>query len=91
MYAFDDTTPNTGSVGGKVATTSDQAAAYPNGIVWSSNGGTGGGSGGFDSVDVSYDTLPGIDETSTSSTGWPTYASFSLFFSIDYSSTSTAF
>ena len=84
VYAFDDTTPNTGSVGGKVATTSDQAAAYPNGIVWSSNGGTGGGSGGFDSVDVSYDTLPGIDETSTSSTGWPTYASFSLFFSSTY-------
>ena len=84
VYAFDDTTPNTGSVGGKIATTSDQAAAYPNGIVWSSNGGTGGGSGGFDSVDVSYDTLPGIDETSTSSTGSPTYATFSSFFSSTY-------
>lgn len=84
VYAFDDTTPNTGSVGGKIATTSDQAAAYPNGIVWSSNGGTGGGSGGVDSVDVSYDTLPGIDETSTSSTGSPTYATFSSFFSSTY-------
>jgi len=81
VYAFDDTTPNTGSVGGKVVTTSDQAAAYPNGIVWSSNGGTGGGSG---PVDTSYDTLPGIDETSTSATGLPTYATFASFFSSTY-------
>ena len=87
VYAFDDTTPNTGSVGGKVATTSDQAAAYPNGIVWSSNGGTGGGSGGFDPVDTSYDTLPGIDETSTSATGSPTYATFASFFSSTYTNT----
>jgi hypothetical protein len=84
VYAFDDTTPNTGSVGGKIVTTSDQAAAYPNGIVWSSNGGTGGGTGGFDSFDVSDDKLPGIDETSTSSTGSPTNATFSLFFSSTY-------
>lgn len=84
VYAFDDTTPNTGSVGGKVATTSDQAAAYPNGIVWSSNGGTGGGGGGFDPVDTSYDTLPGIDETSTSASGSPTYATFTSFFSSTY-------
>lgn len=87
MYAFDDTTPNTGSVGGKVATTSDQAAAYPNGIVWSSNGGTGGGSGGVDLVDTSYDTLPGIGETSTSATGSPTYATFASFFSTTYTNT----
>ncbi len=84
VYAFDDTTPNTGSVGGKVATTSDQAAAYPNGIVWSSNGGAGGGSGGFNPVDTSYDTLPGIDDTSTSATGSPTYATFASFFSSNY-------
>jgi len=83
-FAFDDTTPNTGSVGGKVATTSDQA---PNGIVWSSNGGTGGGSGGHDPVDTSYDTLPGIDETSTSATGSPTYATFASFFSSTYTNT----
>ncbi|KTD14702.1 transmembrane protein [Legionella hackeliae] len=84
VYAFDDTTPNTGSVGGKVATTSDQADAFPNGIVWSSNGGTGGGSGGSDLADTSYDTLPGIDNTSTSATGSPTYATFASFFSITY-------
>ncbi|WP_298626690.1 DUF1566 domain-containing protein [uncultured Legionella sp.] len=87
VFAFDDTTPNTGSVGGKVATTSDQAAAYPDGIVWSSNGGTGGGSGGFDPADTSYDTLPGIDETSTSVTGSPTYATFASFFSSTYTNT----
>lgn len=87
VYAFDDTTPHTGSVGGKVATTSDQAAAYPNGIVWSSNGGAGGGSGGFDPVDTSYDTLPGIGETSTSATGSPTYAAFASFFSSTYTNT----
>lgn len=84
VYAFDDTTPNTGSVGGKVATTSDQAAVFPNGIIWSSNGGTGGGSGGIDSIYTSYDTLPGIDEASTSTTGSPTYSTFSTFFSSNY-------
>ena len=84
VYAFNDTTPNAGSVGGKVATTSDQAATFPNGIVWSSNGGTGGGSGGSDPVDTSYDTLPGIDELSTSATGSPTYATFASFFSSTY-------
>ena len=87
VYAFDDTTPNTGSVGGKVATTSDQAVAYPNGIVWSSNGGTGDGSEGYDAVDTSFDTLPGIDETSTSATGSPTYATFASFFSNTYTNT----
>ena len=84
VFAFDDTTPNTGSVGGKVVTTSDQVPAFPNGIVWSSNGGTGGGSGGSDPADTSSDTLPGIDETSTSATGSPTYAAFSSFFSSTY-------
>ncbi|WP_419418396.1 hypothetical protein ACNVED_07465 [Legionella sp. D16C41] len=84
VYALDDTTPNTGSVGGKVVTTTDQAAAAPNGIVWSSNGGTGSGSGGFDSIDVSNDTLPGIDNTSTSTIGSPSYGTFTTFFSNTY-------
>jgi hypothetical protein len=87
VYAFDDTTLNTGSVGGKVATTSDQAAAFPNGIVWSSNGGTGGGVGGINLVDTSYDSIPGIGETSTSATGSPTYATFASFFSTTYTNT----
>lgn len=87
VYAFDDTTSNTGSVGGKVATTSDQAAAYPSGIIWSSNGGTSSGGGDSDPVNTSYDTLPGIDGTSTSTTGSPTYATFSSFFSSTYTNT----
>lgn len=87
VFAFDDTTPNSGSVGGKVTTTSDQVPPYPNGIVWSSNGGTGGGSGAADPVDTSYDTLPGINQVSTSTTGSPTYATFALFFSTTYTDT----
>lgn len=65
VYAFDDTTPNTGSVGGKVVTKSDQAAAYPNGIIWSSNGTDGG------SANVVYDSIYGISETSTTSSANP--------------------
>lgn len=84
VYAFDDTTANTASVGGKVVTTSDQAAPLPNGIVWSSNGRPGTGGGGANPMDTSSDALPGIDEASTSSTGSPTYATFASFFSSAY-------
>lgn len=84
VYAFDDTTSNTASVGGKVVTTTDQAAAYPFGIVWSSNGGTGNGSTGLNFVDVSWDSIPGVDETSTSSVGSPSYATFAAFFASRY-------
>lgn len=86
VFAFDDTTSNNNNVAGKVATTSDQVAPYPNGIVWSSNGGTGGGSAGNDNYDVSFDVIPGTDETSTSSVGSPTYAAFTSFFADYYSS-----
>lgn len=65
VYAFNDTTSNTGSVGGKVATTSDQAAAYPDGVIWSSNGTSGA------SADVVYDAIYGISETSTTSSADP--------------------
>ena len=78
VFAFDDTTPNTSSVGGKVMTTADQAASFPNGIIWSSNGLS------SDAMDTSYDIIPGIDETSTTSTGSPDYATFSSFFSSTY-------
>jgi len=37
LFAVDDTTPATGSIGGKVATTLDQAAAYPNGLKWAAD------------------------------------------------------
>ncbi|WP_028387723.1 DUF1566 domain-containing protein [Legionella fairfieldensis] len=84
VFAFDDTAPNTDSVGGKVFTTTNQAAIFPNGIVWSSNGGIGGGSGGMNNADVSWDMIPGVDRTSTSSLGSPTYAAFASFFSTTY-------
>ena len=58
VYAFDDTTPNTGSVGGKVAATSDQAA--PGSMIWSSNG------SGSTAADVAYDAIFGISDLSTS-------------------------
>lgn len=76
VYAFDDTIPSTASVGGKVATLSDQAAPQPNGLVWGTNG-----SG---NQAVSLDEIPGIDETSTASSGSPTYNTFASFFSSTY-------
>ena len=84
VYSVDDTTATTGSIGGKVVSLTDQTPRYPNGIIWSSNGQTGHGSDGFDNQDVSYDTLPGIDETSTSSTSSPTFSAFQTFFSTTY-------
>lgn len=52
-----------------MAATSDQTPTYPNGVLWSSNG---------VSSDYTYDTIPGIDETSTStpSNQSPTYNAF---------------
>lgn len=85
VFAFDDTTPTNGSVGGKVLTTTDQAAAYPNGVVWSSNGGIGGGSGGMSLGDTSADTIPGISEISTVSSSDPSYAHFAGDFTSMYS------
>ncbi|WP_419421528.1 hypothetical protein ACNVED_16590 (plasmid) [Legionella sp. D16C41] len=65
VFALDDTTPDTGSVGGKVVTTADQAAAYPNGIIWSSNG------NGGSSADVAFDSIYGISQLSTPSSPNP--------------------
>ena len=56
IYSIDDTTPITGSIGGKVAAVTDQAAAYPNGIIWSSDG---------SGTTVSNIAIFGISETST--------------------------
>ena len=64
VYAFDDTTPNTGNVGGKVATTSDQVPVSP-GVIWSSDGTSG------TSADVVYNIIYGISETSTAQTPDP--------------------
>ncbi|MDP3560164.1 MAG: DUF1566 domain-containing protein [Legionellaceae bacterium] len=65
VYAVDDSTPNTGSIGGKAMTLSDRAEPDPSGIVWSSNG------AGSASGDVSRDIIPGIDETSTTGSESP--------------------
>lgn len=85
LYAVDDTTPNIGSIGGKVASLVDQAAPYINSgpqassIVWSSNG-VGGAT-----ANVSYDIIPLISEISSS----PTYSSAQTTFNTTYSNEST--
>ena len=61
IYSIDDSTATTGSIGGKVAAVTDQAAAYPNGIIWSSDG----------SSAVSNIAIFGISETSTSASPNP--------------------
>lgn len=82
IYAVDDTTPNTGSIGGAVVTQSDQAPTrYPTGVVWSSNGSS--------STSVSDDSIPGIAETSTTGSSEPTYASAQTSFNSTYSNEST--
>ncbi|MFT4059340.1 MAG: hypothetical protein QM652_07310 [Legionella sp.] len=84
IYSIDDTTSNTGSIGGKVASLVDQAepsissGAQTTSIIWSSNG------NGTASADTSYDILPGIDQTSTPSSSSPTFSAFQSFFSSTY-------
>ena len=82
IYAVDDTTSNTGSIGGTVVTQTDQAPRYPDGVVWSSNG--------ANSTSVSYDSIPGIAETSTTDSSAPTYASAQTSFNSTYSNVSTS-
>jgi len=81
IYAVDDTTPDTGSIGGTVVTQTDQAPRYPDGVLWSSNG--------ANSTSVSYDSIPGIAETSTTGSSVPTYASAQASFDSTYSNEST--
>jgi hypothetical protein len=66
VFSIDDTTPNTGSVGGKAAALVNQAEAYPNGIIWSSKG------NGSTAADVSNIAILGIDNSSTTSVPSPT-------------------
>ncbi|MEZ4814327.1 MAG: hypothetical protein R3A80_03860 [Bdellovibrionota bacterium] len=65
VYAFDDTPNSSETVAGKVLAVSDQAAPYPSGIIWSSDG------SGPDSGDIVYDSIYGISETSTTSSANP--------------------
>ena len=80
VYAFDDTTVPTESVGGRVVAQTDAAVRFPLGIIWSSNG----------TSHISYDIIPGIDETSTSSplNQQPPYAVFEGMF--DYPTNNSA-
>ncbi len=89
LFSVDDTTSDTGSMGGKVVSLVDQAAPALNSgsqassIIWSSNG-TGGAS-----ADISYDQIPGIDEESTSLSASPTYSSSQTLFNTTYSNTAS--
>jgi hypothetical protein len=62
IYAVDDNTLDTGSIGGKVAALTDQSA----GVIWSSNG----------SSSVSYVAILAIDELSTPISSSPTSPSY---------------
>lgn len=62
IYAVDDNTPDTGSIGGKVAALTDQSI----GVIWSSNG----------SSSVSYVAILAIDELSTPLSPSPTSPSY---------------
>ncbi|MDI1351700.1 MAG: hypothetical protein PSV35_02865 [bacterium] len=72
LYSVDDTTPNTGSIGGKVVSLVDQAeplidsGPQATSIIWSSNG------SGAAPANVDYTTILGISETSTTSVPSPT-------------------
>ncbi len=58
LFDIDDTTPNSFSIGGKVAAIEDQTGIYPDGVIWSSNGNSSA------SIDVHFDEILGILETS---------------------------
>jgi hypothetical protein len=64
LFSMDDTTPNTGSIGGYVVSQTDRAATFPNGVVWASNG--------VNNASVSNDTIPLISEVVTPSDSYNT-------------------
>ena len=76
IYSVDDTTPNTGSIGGKVASLIDLArpslhASSPvASIIWGSNG------NGSVGADVNYTAILGTDETSTTLAPSPTIPAY---------------
>ncbi len=72
VFSMDDTTPSTSSIGGTVAALQDQATN----MLWGSNG--------QDANSVSYDIIPGIGDTSTSSSGTPTFQDFVTYFQATY-------
>ena len=74
IFSMRETTSPTESIGGTVAALQD----YSGTPVWSSN------SHGLTSSDVSYDLIPGIGETSTSSAGLPSFSDFAVYFAATY-------
>lgn len=80
IYSIDDATPTTNSIGGKVATLTNQAAAFPSGIIWSSDG------AGSVASNVSSDIIPLIAELSTVSTN---YSNANVAFISNYSNAGT--
>jgi len=86
VYSLDDTTADTGSIGGKVVSLMDQAAPYiasgpqATSLIWSSNG------AGASSADVSNDIVPLISETSGVS---DSHATAQVSFDSWYANTST--
>ena len=75
IFSMIETPLATSSIGGSVAAQND-ALTTP---VWGSNG------HGPTSADVSYDLIPGISDTSSSSNGVPSFADFATYFGIVYS------
>lgn len=64
IYSIDDSTVDTGSIGGNVLATTDQVPRSP-GIIWSSNG------NGSSFADVSFVAILGIDDASTTGLASP--------------------
>ena len=72
----------TGTTTGRATVVSESDNNPMGGIIWSSNG------NGALPADVSYDTLPGIDQTSQApSPGSPSYDTFSIIFGTTYTNT----
>lgn len=69
VFSVDDTTPDTQSVGGKVAAKENQAPIFPFGIIWASNGKTDCPKKGAEPYKdcTAYDFISGIDELSKAS------------------------
>ncbi len=59
IYSLDDAVETTRSVGGKVVSSTDQAAPYPNGVGWSATGNT------EANTTIDHYDIPGIYESST--------------------------
>lgn len=62
IFAIDDTTPTSGSIGGKVAATRDQTLPYPSGVLFSATADGGG-------TTVASDNIPGIHELTSAIAG----------------------